>query len=254
MNILFWLKYLGIDYDIFLNFEMKSNTLSLIPSEILNQWQKLVDFLAKFLKMDMAFIAMVNPPKIQVVTITKDNPHGFKGGEIISIAGRFCEKTVQIGKMHVVEDLRTEEIWRNSPESKTGLNSYLGLPLYWSDGQAFGTFCLKNKDAHSYNDDTVSIMENYRQMIQAHLELVEKNIQLYNLNEELTKKYSELTKLLTENRILKEFLPICAKCKKIRDENGIWHSLEQYISAHTNTVFSHGLCDECAKFYLNDLK
>src|SRR5215471_18534441 len=52
---------------------------------------------------------------------------------------------------------------------------------------------------------------------------------------------------LTEVRTLKGLLPICAGCKKIRDEEGHWQPLEKYVSLHSNAEFSHGLCDECVQ-------
>lgn len=47
-------------------------------------------------------------------------------------------------------------------------------------------------------------------------------------------------------RTLKGFLPICASCKKIRNDQGYWNQLEQYISEHTDVLFSHGFCPDCA--------
>jgi hypothetical protein len=44
---------------------------------------------------------------------------------------------------------------------------------------------------------------------------------------------------------LSGLLPICATCKKIRDDGGYWNQLEQYISDHTDVGFSHGICPEC---------
>jgi len=41
--------------------------------------------------------------------------------------------------------------------------------------------------------------------------------------------------------------PICASCKKIRDDHGYWNRLEEYIEAQTGAVFSHGLCPECQR-------
>jgi DNA-binding response OmpR family regulator len=49
-----------------------------------------------------------------------------------------------------------------------------------------------------------------------------------------------------EMKILRGFLPICSKCKKIRDDEGYWHSVEEYISEHSEIEFSHGLCKTCA--------
>lgn len=57
----------------------------------------------------------------------------------------------------------------------------------------------------------------------------------------------ELKKALEEIKTLSGFLPICASCKKIRDDRGYWNELERYISEHSEAQFSHGLCPECAE-------
>jgi PleD family two-component response regulator len=48
-------------------------------------------------------------------------------------------------------------------------------------------------------------------------------------------------------KTLKGLLPICATCKKIRDDKGYWNQLEAYIEAHSDAEFTHGLCPECKK-------
>jgi len=50
-----------------------------------------------------------------------------------------------------------------------------------------------------------------------------------------------------EIKQLQGFLPICASCKKIRDDNGYWTQVEVYISDHSDTEFSHGICPDCAR-------
>lgn len=57
----------------------------------------------------------------------------------------------------------------------------------------------------------------------------------------------ELQQALAQVKRLSGFLPICASCKKIRDDKGYWQQIEQYISEHSEALFSHGLCPECAK-------
>ncbi len=62
--------------------------------------------------------------------------------------------------------------------------------------------------------------------------------------------YSQLEQSLREIKTLRGILPICANCKKIRDDKGYWTQLETYISEHTEADFSHGICEECmAKLY-----
>lgn len=62
----------------------------------------------------------------------------------------------------------------------------------------------------------------------------------------------ELRKALSEITILETFLPICAECKKIHDNDGEWKELEVYFSQHSNTQFSHGYCPECGKLALEE--
>jgi len=56
---------------------------------------------------------------------------------------------------------------------------------------------------------------------------------------------AELQTALAEVKTLQSFLPICSYCKSIRDDENYWHAVEEYISDHTNTRFSHGICPRC---------
>jgi DNA-binding response OmpR family regulator len=49
-------------------------------------------------------------------------------------------------------------------------------------------------------------------------------------------------------------LPICACCKKIRDDDGYWQSVEAYVAAHSEATFTHGYCPECARKVLDESK
>jgi PAS domain S-box-containing protein len=60
----------------------------------------------------------------------------------------------------------------------------------------------------------------------------------------------ELTKALQEVKTLSGLLPICASCKKVRDDSGYWNQIETYVARHSSATFSHGLCPECGiKFF-----
>lgn len=56
---------------------------------------------------------------------------------------------------------------------------------------------------------------------------------------------AERENALKDVRILRGFLPICASCKKIRDDKGYWTQIEEYIRTHSEADFSHGLCQDC---------
>jgi two-component system sensor histidine kinase/response regulator len=65
--------------------------------------------------------------------------------------------------------------------------------------------------------------------------------------QEREKLIAQLQKALADIKTLHGILPICASCKKIRDDQGAWHQVEAYIRDHTDAEFSHGLCADCAK-------
>jgi len=63
-----------------------------------------------------------------------------------------------------------------------------------------------------------------------------------------------LQKALSEVKTLRGFLPICASCKKIRDDKGYWNQIETYVREHSEAEFSHSICPECAKSLYPELK
>ena len=56
---------------------------------------------------------------------------------------------------------------------------------------------------------------------------------------------ADLQEALAKAKTLRGLLPICASCKKIRDDAGYWHQVEVYIRDHAEVDFSHGLCPDC---------
>lgn len=64
---------------------------------------------------------------------------------------------------------------------------------------------------------------------------------------DLRAKQNKLQEALSEVKTLSGLLPICASCKKIRDDRGYWEQIEVYIEDHSNAAFSHGICPECVR-------
>ena len=70
---------------------------------------------------------------------------------------------------------------------------------------------------------------------------------------QLLEEKNKLEKAIEEIKQLSGLLPICASCKKIRDDKGYWKQIETYISAHSEAEFSHGMCPDCSeKIYGNE--
>jgi len=66
-------------------------------------------------------------------------------------------------------------------------------------------------------------------------------------DEEKSEIILDLQKALDRVKTLNGLLPICASCKKIRDDRGYWNQIEAYIEAYSEAQFSHGICPECAE-------
>lgn len=107
---------------------------------------------------------------------------------------------------------------------------------------------------HSHPDGTVTDVEVHcypildengelAQMIEYCIDISERK----RAAEERERLIADLQRALAEVKTLGGLLPICASCKKIRDDKGYWNTLELYISEHSGAEFSHGICPECAE-------
>lgn len=67
------------------------------------------------------------------------------------------------------------------------------------------------------------------------------------VEQEREKLISDLRDNLANIKTLHGLIPICASCKKIRDDKGYWHQVEVYVSEHSEADFSHSICEECAR-------
>jgi integral membrane sensor domain MASE1 len=72
--------------------------------------------------------------------------------------------------------------------------------------------------------------------------------------QERTALIANLQLALAEIKTLRGMIPICAWCKKIRDDQDYWHTVEEYVSDHTEAQFSHGMCPDCLGKAMSELK
>ncbi|MBC8277829.1 MAG: hypothetical protein H8E46_06330 [FCB group bacterium] len=75
----------------------------------------------------------------------------------------------------------------------------------------------------------------------------ERTVELEIKNRQLSRVNVELHESLEKVKLLTGMLPICANCKKVRDDQGYWLQVEEYITDHSEAQFSHGICPDCLK-------
>jgi DNA-binding response OmpR family regulator len=90
----------------------------------------------------------------------------------------------------------------------------------------------KNNELHKAHNDLMEI----------HRQLEQKTVELEILNQ-------NLQHALAEVKTLSGLLPICAHCKKIRDDHGYWNQIESYMAKRVDVEFTHGICPDCAKIF-----
>jgi DNA-binding response OmpR family regulator len=76
---------------------------------------------------------------------------------------------------------------------------------------------------------------------------VQTHVELRRVRVQLELQADQLRAALAKVKLLSGFIPICANCKKIRDDKGYWGQIETYIRDHSEAEFSHGICPECTK-------
>lgn len=123
-------------------------------------------------------------------------------------------------------------------------------------------YILLNKEVRSSSISDVGIEIVFagkkRYITSSRMQILDMLISTYEAaiqkNRELERTNRELREANEKIRTLSGLIPICAVCKKIRNDNGYWDQLEKFISEHTDANFSHGYCPDCAKKILEDMK
>jgi len=108
---------------------------------------------------------------------------------------------------------------------------YAGFPLASPEGFALGSLCAIDRKPRQLTAEQKGAMQALARQVMALLELRRVSAQMADALERV--------------KTLHGLLPICAWCKRIRDDKGYWSQVEAYIHAHTGADFTHGICPDC---------
>lgn len=219
---------------------------AVIPENIIQRWQEIVDTLSDLLSVPSAMINRLDPPELEVfqTNISADNP--MAPGVRMPISEAYCRRTIEKQEHIVFKDARTDPVMAESMAVKDGYFAYMGFPIYWPGGELFGTVCIVDDKVNEWKSQQDKILSIFKSIVETHLTLV------YSI-EQLEDRNHQLQQALNEVKTLKGLLPICASCKKIRDDTGYWKQIESYIKDHSEAEFTHGICPECADVVYKEL-
>lgn len=219
-----------------------------ISDEILSKWQNITDILAELIGIPAALIMRLVKPDIEVLVSSQSEKNPYRPGdhEHLLGSGLYCETVINSKDRLLVPNALKDVNWKNNPDIKLNMISYLGFPILLPNGNPFGTICVLDHKENAYSDTFENLIINFRDIIQAHLELI-------YMNSMLGEENKSLSHYLEEIKILRGIVPICSFCKKIRDSKGVWRAVEAYVEQHADVKFSHGFCPECGKIHYGKL-
>lgn len=211
-----------------------------IPPEIVAKWQMLADVLAESVGVPAALIMKYENATMEVFRSSMSEGNPYHAGDSEHWDGLYCQWVIQNNEKLLVPNALDDKHWCTNPDIELGMIAYLGLPIVWPDGQPFGTVCVLDTKENTFGPTCERLMVLLKDLLDTHLAMLFRN-------RELEEKNRQLQDCADEIRTLRGIIPICARCKKIRDDEGLWHAVEAYVSTHSEAVFSHGLCPSCAE-------
>jgi PAS domain S-box-containing protein len=135
-------------------------------------------------------------------------------------------------------DYQTLSDKKGYPEGHSPITRHMSTPILDGD-RVVAIAGVANKEVH-YDDTDV-------RQLQLFMGEVWQMIMHKRAEEEREKLIEELQTALENIKTLSGLIPICANCKKIRDDQGYWHDVAIYVRDHSEADFTHGICPDCAK-------
>lgn len=207
-----------------------------LSTDVLDEWQRLIDSAAAMLQVPAGLITRVDHGQIEIhlASKTPGNPYSAECSAPYPDSGWYCEHTLRSQQRHLIPDARQDPQWHaNAAVTGFKMVSYLGMPIMRPDGGEFGTLCFLDNKANAHNDLHIQMLGLFTRMLELSLRVVfDKERQ-----QEQERLFDGLSKIY----------PICSYCKKIREPDGTWLSIEMYIQKTSGAKASHGICPGCMR-------
>ncbi|MBM4330932.1 MAG: PAS domain S-box protein [Deltaproteobacteria bacterium] len=176
-------------------------------------------------------------------------------GEVIPLAGTGTEEILRTRTSILIHEENREAIVSRCPGLvpiiKAGFQSIMMVPLI-SENEVIGVLNIQSTQADAYTESDLRLAERISSQIAGAIANAKLFVEIKRAEEEREKLGCDLQNALSQVKKLSGFLPICASCKKIRDDKGYWNQVEVYIRDHSEAEFSHGICPDCKKKLYGD--
>jgi two-component system, sensor histidine kinase len=145
-----------------------------LAADVIARWQRLVDLMAEIVGVPAGLIMRNVGDDIQVLVASRRAGNPFHVGESARLhgSGLYCEAVIASGGALVVPDARQSAQWRDNPDLRVNMVSYLGLPIRWPDHTTFGTICVLDCKENAYSERYIRLVEEFRDQIELQLQLI----------------------------------------------------------------------------------
>ncbi|WCM22570.1 ATP-binding protein [Paraburkholderia bryophila] len=145
-----------------------------IPNDVIARWQRLVDLMADLIGVPAGLIMRLVGADIQVLLSSDTAGNPYRAGMAAPVygSGLYCEMVVRTNCKLLIPNALESEVWRENPDIELDMISYLGFPIRWPDGSSFGTICVLDNKENFYSATHVSLLEEFRDLVESHLQLV----------------------------------------------------------------------------------
>ncbi len=143
-----------------------------ITDNILESWQKIVDTMAEIINVPSALIMKIEPPYLEVVSSSISNGNPYKAGDKENLAGLYCEEVIKKKGKLIVPNAMKDKKWEKTPGTKLGMISYLGFPIFWPDGEVFGSICVLDSKENRYEKRFEDLVLSFKELTELHLSLL----------------------------------------------------------------------------------
>lgn len=144
-----------------------------ITDEIIKKWQQIVDLAAKIIGVPSAIITRLSENELEIFLTNENKENIFEKSAKFELgAGWYCENVAAQRNELVVENALASEEWKDNPSVPFNMISYMGIPIFWPDGEVFGTFCMLDNKENQYSEEYKALLKSLKEIIQEDLKSI----------------------------------------------------------------------------------
>lgn len=240
-----WLREKNESITVLINTEFSE----LIDDKVLAKWQKLINLVADIINVEAGLIMRLTDENMEVFLRSENegNPYPVDGKDKLG-HGLYCETVIGENKVLFVENAHNSQAWKDNPDVKLNMISYLGLPIKNPDGSCFGTICALDNKTMVRSQKYIALLDQFRESIEMDLQIIQKNRRI----EELT--YTDELTGLCNRRGMNEFL----ESTQADINRNLMHVSVAMIDLdhfkRINDLFGHAEGDKVLKIFGNILR